>query len=257
MTKIHDIESLKRELKEKEAELKKIQSNIDKYYSEQIFSKDIIKKFKIEKISKFNFISNYAPSITTDEDSFLKNNNFYNISKDSFLFFTKKEIPNQKYYYEIICNDTNIFDYDYNCDDEDPTLLNIGLAKYTLLKNAKVYLIKNEKIVQDYILRTLLINNSDAFSFTYFLNKYVKDDSEKINLLNKMNKLSDKYNANYSIIIFNEPFYKDEDFEYPEQFKIILKKSIVDFINNKDISIMNIVNKKLIPFNVDFHMMVS
>lgn len=72
-----------------------------------------------------------------------------------------------------------------------------------------------------------------------------------------MNKLSDKYNTDYSIIIFNEPFYKDEDFEYPEQFKIILKKSIVDFINNKDISIMNIVNKKLIPFNVDFHMMVS
>lgn len=259
MTKIHDIESLKKELNEKQAELKKIQSNIDKYYYEQILSKDIIKKFKIEKISKINFIPNYAPSITTGKDSFLNNNNFYNINKDFFLFFTKKEIPNQKYYYEIICNDTNIFDYDYDDydDDDDPTFINIGLAKYTLLKDKKVYLIKNERIIQDYILRTLLLNNCNAFSFTYFLNKYIKDNSEKINLLNKINKLDDKYNTDYSMIIFNEPFYKDEDFEHPEQFKIILKKSIVDFINNKIISIMNIVNKKLIPFNVDFHMMIS
>lgn len=259
MTKINDIESLKKELNEKQAELKKIQSNIDKYYSEQILSKDIIKKFKIEKISKVNFIANYAPNITNDKDSFLNKNNFYNINKDSFLFFTKKEIPNQKYYYEIICNDTNMFDYDYDHDhdDDDQTLINIGLAKYTLLKDVKVYLIKNEKIIQDYILKTLLINGCNVFSFTYFLNKYIKDNSEKINLLNKINKLSDKYNTDYSISIFNEPFYKDEDFEHPEQFKIILKKSIVDFINNKDISIMNIVNKKLIPFNIDFHMMVS
>lgn len=91
MTKIHDIESLKRELKEKEAELKKIQSNIDKYYSEQILSKDIIKKFKIEKISKFNFISNYAPSITTDEDSFLKKTIFIILVKTLFFFLQKKK----------------------------------------------------------------------------------------------------------------------------------------------------------------------
>lgn len=257
MTKINDIESLKKELNKKQAELKKIESNIEKYYSEQTISKDIIKKFKIQKLSKVDFISNHTPFITNDKDSFLNNNNFYNINKEYFLFFTKKEIPNQKYYYEIICNDTNILDQiDYD-ENDDATFLNIGLAKYTLLNNIKVYLIKNENIIQDYILKTLVINQGDAYSFIYFLDKYIKNDSEKINLLNKINKLNDKYHTDNSIIIFNEPFYKDEDFEHPDRFKMILKKSIIDFINNKDLSIINIINKKLIPFNVDFHMMVS
>ncbi len=280
MTKINDIESLKKELKEKLQEIKYLEAEVEDLQVEiknnsfnpieGFFDSNVINKFKIKYCGADDLIENVP--ILSDQISILKDS-LYNYKKQKYIFYTNKEIKNMKYYYEIIYSENYCIDY-YNavvdlCGDkhDDPVEI-IGLAKYTLIKdkNGKnirvfVYPENDSNINQGFINKDILklvmtFPEENINEMANFILKYIEKDSEKINFLNKI--ANEPCNECYSAFIFDKNSYDlDKDFEDSERFKRILKETIVNFTKNKEINLVSFVNKEDVPFNLDFHLMIS
>lgn len=280
MTTNYHVNNLQRELKEKLQEIKDLQaevkdleveiknnSNINQI--EDTFDSNVINKFKIKYCRADDLIENVP--ILFDQINILKDS-IYNYKKQKYFFYTNKEIKNMKYYYEIIYSTNNeLFEYhDLLTDggeDSDPIGI-IGLAKYTLIKdkngkNIRVFKYSenldepNLGFIDKDILKLIITFPDLNFKETAnFILKYIKKDSEKINILNKIaNSSTDEC---YSAFIFDKNSYDlDKDFEDPERFKRILKETIVNFTKNKEINLVSFVNKEDVPFNLDFHLMIS
>ena len=279
MTTNYYVNNLQRELKEKLQEIKNLQAEVKnleveiKNYSniipiEDIFDSNVINKFKIKYCTTDDLIENVP--ILYDQINILKDS-IYNYKKQKYFFYTNKEIKNMKYYYEIIYSTNGLFEYHDllkdGDEDGDPIGI-IGLAKYTLIKdksgkNIRVFKYSenldepNLGFIDKDILKLIITFPEENFKETAnFILKYIKKDSEKINILNKI--ANNSTNECYSAFIFDKNSYDiDEDFEDPERFKKILKETIVNFTKDKNINLVSFINKEEVPFNLDFHLMVS
>ena len=172
-----------------------------------------------------------------------------------------------RYYYEIISAKNDIYSYYFDCNKQNNELPIIGLAKYTLVKdkngkNIKVFVYPenysdiNDGFVDKSILKLYLTYlELEVYEIAGFIKKYIKEDSKKINFIDRLANKSSR-NENYGAFIFDNISYDiDKDFEDPERFKKILKETIVNF--TKNINIVSFINKEQLPFNLDFHLMMS
>lgn len=281
MTTNNNVNYLQIELKEKlqeikdlEAEVKdlkvQIKNNTDINPIEDTFDSNVINKFKIKYCIAHDLIENVP--ILFGQTNVLKDS-IYNYKKQKYFFYTNKEIKNMKYYYEIIYSANDLFEYhdmlkDGN-SDANPIGV-IGLAKYTLIKDKRgknIRVFKYPEDLDEYnlgfmdkdILKLVITFTEDFKEMAKFILKYVEKDSKKINFLNKIANSSDRiYDECYSAFIFDKNSYDiDKDFEDPERFKKILKETIVNFTKDKNINLVSFINKEEVPFNLDFHLMVS
>jgi hypothetical protein len=281
MIKNNYVNNLQRELKEKlqeikdlDAEVKDLQVEIKNNSFNPIegfFDSNVINKFKIKYCRADNLIENVP--ILSDQISILKDS-LYNYKKQKYIFYTNKEIKNMKYYYEIIYSTNGLFEYHDLLTEGDANanpIGIIGLAKYTLIKDKSGKNIRVFKYSENFdepnlgfidkdILKLVITFPEESFkTMANFILKYIKKDSEKINILNKIaNNSHNPYDECYSAFIFDKNSYDlDKDFEDPERFKKILKETIVNFTKDKNINLVSFVNKEDVPFNLDFHLMVS
>ncbi len=276
MTTNNYVNNLQRELKEKLQEIKDLEAEVEDLQVEiknnsfnpieGFFDSNVINKFKIKYCRADDLIENVP--ILSDQISILKDSLY---KKQKYIFYTNKEIKNMKYYYEIIYSTNGLFEYHDILTDggrnAGPIGI-IGLAKYTLIKDKNGKNIRVFKYSENFddpnlgfidkdILKLVITFPEESFkTMANFILKYIKKDSEKINILNKIaNSSTDEC---YSAFIFDKNSYDiDKDFEDPERFKKILKETIVNFIKDKNINLVSFLNKEDIPFNLDFHLMVS
>lgn len=130
-----------------------------------------------------------------------------------------------RYYYEIISAKNDIYGYYFDCNYQNNELPIIGLAKYTLVKdkngkNIKVFVYPedysdiNDGFVDKSILKLYLTYlELEAYEMAIFIKKYIKEDSKKINFIDKLANKSCR-NENYGVFIFDNISYDiNKDFE--------------------------------------------
>lgn len=189
-------------------------------------------------------------------------NTKYHDKHKCFLYFTNSKIKNKKYYYDIMKSDYS-HGLSYLKSNKD-SLSSLYLTQYTLVKDKnnilrKVFLFEKDNVIRKIpIFNFVFINGgTNLYNLLYLKNELKINDDFIINKIINGNIENKGLLACNFIYKFESNL--DNNVENIADFKKELKENILEFIELKKFSNIKkeFFNKENLPFNLNFHLMMS